>query len=108
MCDVLRAIGYADVRRIAVTLTNADAVVEKIARATPNAVVLNLCDGTELDGYPGIGVTRAIERCGVKYTGSDARFLDITTSKPCMKRVMIDAGVPTSPFVEFVTLADVC
>eukprot|EP00842_Homolaphlyctis_polyrhiza_P004044 jgi/Hompol1/4640/HPOL_001820-RA len=77
-------------------------------------VAVNLCDGTETDGYPfyvtvpmcgllhlqGIGVVRALEANKIPFTGADSVFYEITTSKPVLKRELIACGVETSPFVE--------
>lgn len=69
------------------------------ARERP-VIVLNLCDGTEDDGYPGLSVLRALESAGLAATGADTRFYETSTSKLAMKRCFAAAGVPTSPWVE--------
>ncbi len=48
-------------------------------------VVFNICDGDEVNGTPGISVINTLERMEIKYTGSDAFFYNITTSKIPMK-----------------------
>lgn len=61
-------------------------------------VVLNLCDGDEINGSPGLSVIRCLESHGLRYTGADERFFDVTTSKIVMKEAFDRAGVPTSPW----------
>lgn len=61
-------------------------------------VVFNLCDGDEINGTPGISVVRLLEQHNLVYTGADAYFYDITTSKIPMKEAFNQAGVPTAPW----------
>ena len=49
-------------------------------------VVLNLCDGDEINGTPGISVVNMLAEKNLIYTGADAFFYNITTSKIPMKR----------------------
>ncbi len=58
-------------------------------------VVLNLCDGDEINGTPGVSVVQLLEINGLVYTGSDEYFYRITTSKIPMKRAFDKAKVPT-------------
>lgn len=83
-----------------VTLADHEAVIGRIAKlATRRAVtIFNLCDGDESNGVPGLSVIHALERHGLRYTGSDAPFYGGTTSKIDMKRAFDRAGVPTSPW----------
>ncbi len=74
-----------------------DALVANDDRAH---VVFNLCDGDEDNGVPGISVVRHLDELGVVYTGADAAFYDITTSKIEMKRCFADADVPTAPWAD--------
>lgn len=76
----------------------------EIARAQDEAarrpvVVFNLCDGIEVDGYPGIKTARALEASGLPYSGADPAFYELTTPKTLLKRRLIEHGVSTSPFV---------
>lgn len=57
------------------------------------ALVLNLCDGDEVNGTPGVSVIHELEKYGLIYTGSDAHFYTITTSKIPMKKAFDKAGV---------------
>jgi len=59
-------------------------------------VVLNLCDGDEINGTPGISVVRMLDASGLIYTGADAYFYTITTSKIPMKKAFDAAGVSTA------------
>jgi len=58
-------------------------------------VVLNLCDGDEVNGTPGISVVQLLAQYGLCYTGADAFFYHITTSKIDMKQAFDAAAVPT-------------
>lgn len=76
----------------------------EIARAQDEAarrpvVVFNLCDGIEVDGYPGIQTVRALEASGLPYSGADTAFYELTTPKTRLKKRLIEHGVSTSPFV---------
>jgi D-alanine-D-alanine ligase len=59
-------------------------------------VVLNLCDGDEVNGTPGISVVQLLEKKRLVYTGSDEYFYCITTSKIPMKRVFDAYGIATA------------
>ncbi len=59
-------------------------------------VVFNICDGDEVNGTPGVSVVNLLQKKGLVYTGSDAFFYDITTSKIPMKLAFDQAGVPTA------------
>ena len=61
-----------------------------------NQLVLNLCDGDEINDTPGVSVIRYLEKKGICFTGADAFFYDITTSKIPMKLAFDDAGVTTA------------
>ncbi|KAH6571182.1 hypothetical protein BASA50_005378 [Batrachochytrium salamandrivorans] len=74
-------------------------MVEKKA-AGEHMVVINLCDGTETDGYPGISVVKSLNNACIPYSGANADFYDGTTSKPVLKRKLIMHDVKTSPFME--------
>ncbi|MES2125486.1 MAG: hypothetical protein V4503_12440 [Gemmatimonadota bacterium] len=80
------------------------ATVERIAHESVGRtpVVFNLCDGDGLNGIPGVDVIHHLERLGLCYTGADARFYELTTSKIVMKAAFDAAGVPT-PAWEVVT-----
>jgi D-alanine-D-alanine ligase len=58
-------------------------------------IVINLCDGDESNGIPGISVIHALERHGLAYTGANEHFYQITTSKIPMKEAFDLNGVST-------------
>jgi len=69
-------------------------------------IVLNLCDGDEINGAPGISVIKYLEEKGIVYTGADEYFYDITTSKIPMKKAFDEAGVPNAPWAYFLNHED--
>ena len=60
------------------------------------AIVLNLCDGDEVNGTPGISVIKLLEKYNLVYTGADEFFYDITTSKIPMKEAFNNSKIPTA------------
>ncbi|MBL7750101.1 MAG: ATP-grasp domain-containing protein [Chitinophagaceae bacterium] len=58
-------------------------------------LVINLCDGDEINGTPGVSVIEALKKEGLVFTGSNRFFYEITTSKIPMKQAFEAAGVPT-------------
>ena len=70
------------------------AIKKKSGKKIP--LVLNLCDGDEVNGTPGVSVIRELERNRLIYTGSDEHFYNITTSKIPMKKAFDKAGVATA------------
>lgn len=81
-----------------VTMDNFGEIIRSIpansAGKTP--LLLNLCDGDEVNGTPGVSVIHEIEKLGLIYTGSDPHFYTITTSKIPMKKAFDKAGVATA------------
>ena len=81
-----------------VTMDNFKSVIKSIANTkngkTP--LILNLCDGDEVNGTPGVSVIHELEKYGLIYTGSDVHFYNITTSKIPMKKAFDKAGVATA------------
>ena len=63
-------------------------------------VILNLCDGDEINGTPGISVLKLLDEKEMPYTGADAYFYEITTSKLPMKRAFDEHAVPTPAWME--------
>src|SRR5690606_2749744 len=59
-------------------------------------LVLNLCDGDEINGTPGVSVIHELDKQRLIYTGSDEYFYNITTSKIPMKKAFDEAGVSTA------------
>lgn len=93
---------------VPVTLTNIGEVIQafQAAHATRPGVVLNLCDGNEIDGSPGVSIVRALETARVPFTGSASAFYELTTFKSPMKARLLARGVPTAPFVVLRDLPD--
>ncbi len=77
-----------------------DAVVAQVAkyRETQEAIVLNLCDGDDVNGYPGVSVPRALEAARIPYTGAEPGFYELSTSKLRTKQALVAAGVSTAPY----------
>ena len=71
-------------------------IVKEKRRGQYFPVVLNLCDGDEVNGTPGISVVQLLQEKGLVYTGSDEYFYHITTSKIPMKQAFNEAGVCTA------------
>jgi len=59
-------------------------------------VVLNLCDGDEVNGTPGVSVVKLLEEKDIIFTGADEYFYNITTSKIPMKAEFDKAAVPNA------------
>lgn len=78
-----------------------ESVIERtVARHRERPVVVfNLCDGLDIDGYPGPAMVKALYAAKIPYTGADTPFYEITTPKSAMKRRMLERGVSTKPFV---------
>lgn len=80
-----------------VTMDNYKTIIRSIAESkngkTP--LVLNLCDGDEVNGTPGVSVIHELEKNGLIYTGSDTHFYNVTTSKIPMKKAFDKANVST-------------
>jgi D-alanine-D-alanine ligase len=81
-----------------VTMGNYKQVIHSIARSANGKapLVLNLCDGDEVNGTPGVSVIHELEKHGLIYTGSDVHFYNCTTSKIPMKKAFDKAGVATA------------
>ena len=83
-----------------VTTTNYTHYIEQIIEEKNGGLffpmVLNLCDGDEINGTPGISVVRLLEESGLVYTGADEYFYHITTSKIPMKQAFDTAKLPNA------------
>ena len=66
---------------------------EKLSQHQP--IFLNLCDGDEINGTPGISVVNWLTANRCIYSGADTHFYHITTSKIPMKLAFDAAGVST-------------
>jgi len=85
-------------------------VIETIEAEKENGkvipVVLNLCDGDEVNGTPGVSVLKLLEEKDIIYTGADEYFYNITTSKIPMKNAFDQAGVANASW-ESIQEADI-
>jgi D-alanine-D-alanine ligase len=81
-----------------VTMDNYKEVIRSIAASAngKTPLVLNLCDGDEVNGTPGISVIKELEKNDLIYTGSNQHFYKVTTSKIPMKKAFNNAGVSTA------------
>jgi len=70
-----------------------DLIIKEKDGGPKTPIVLNLCDGDEINGTPGISVIRLLEEKGLIYTGADEYFYSITTSKIPMKQAFDEASV---------------
>jgi D-alanine-D-alanine ligase len=79
-----------------ITLQNLPVEIARIKSVTDKTnIIFNLCDGDEINGAPGISVIHALKEHRLIYTGSDASYYDITTSKITMKEAFEQSGVAT-------------
>ncbi|MCC6815291.1 MAG: hypothetical protein IT267_02645 [Saprospiraceae bacterium] len=80
-----------------VLLTNYQTIIQEIKKdsLTRKIIVINLCDGDEVNQAPGISVLRELEKQGLCYTGSKEYFYSITTSKIPMKKVFDQHNIST-------------
>lgn len=67
----------------------------KTAPTTKTKIVINLCDGDEANGIPGVSVIDALDRNKLIYTGANQFFYTITTSKIPMKEAFDNHNIPT-------------
>jgi D-alanine-D-alanine ligase len=90
-----------------VTTGNYKEIIDGIASASENffPVVLNLCDGDEVNGTPGISVIHYLEEKKLCYTGADANYYHLTTSKIIMKQAFDKHGVANAAWAG-ITAAD--
>lgn len=73
-----------------VTLNNYASTIDSISDELNTGeifpIVLNLCDGDEINGTPGISVIKKLLEKQLVFTGADEHFYAITTSKIPMKQ----------------------
>ncbi|KAF8936244.1 hypothetical protein EDD21DRAFT_403546 [Dissophora ornata] len=105
----LEKAGFTDIDVVPVSIHTIVEVAEELEKEMKrkqglgqDLVVFQLCDGTELDGYPGVSMIYELENRQIAFTGSDSAFYIISSSKPILKRELQAAHVPTSAFQEFV------
>ncbi|MEJ1240464.1 hypothetical protein WBG78_20140 [Chryseolinea sp. T2] len=80
-----------------VMINTIDEVIGGIRPGSGNKtpIVINLCDGDELNNIPGVSVIAVLEKHDLIFTGSDDFFYRITTSKIPMKEAFDLYHVPT-------------
>ncbi len=84
-----------------VTMQNiAEAIAKVKTNTTKQNIVLNLCDGDEINEVPGISVIHALDANNLTYTGSDSYFYKVTTSKITMKEAFGEHGVAMPKWVK--------
>lgn len=81
-----------------VTIDNFSVVIDSITKeySEKTPLIINLCDGDEINGTPGISVIKKLTSNNLIFTGSDEHFYNITTSKIPMKNAFDAAGVSTA------------
>ena len=79
-----------------ITLANLHQEIARVkSQSVKQNIVFNLCDGDEINQVPGVSVIHALKANHIIYTGSDAYFYDITTSKIPMKEAFDNFNVDT-------------
>lgn len=78
-----------------VTVNDYKEVISTIKKRSGRKIplIVNLCDGDEVNGTPGVSVIHELEKNRLIYTGSDAHYYNITTSKIPMKTAFDKAGI---------------
>jgi D-alanine-D-alanine ligase len=83
-----------------VTMLNYGNIIETIVSERAEGkyfpVILNICDGDEINGTPGVSVIQLLQQHHLVFTGADEAFYNITTSKIPMKIAFDNAQVPTA------------
>jgi len=83
-----------------VTITSYKKIIAEIGQALRTGkyfpIVLNLCDGDEVNGTPGISVIKSLKEEGLIFSGADEYFYRITTSKIPMKNCFDLHGIPNA------------
>ena len=84
-----------------ITLKNLEESIARVENdSTKRNIVLNLCDGDEINEVPGVSVIHALDAHNITYTGSDSYFYNVTTSKITMKEVFGHHGVAMPRWVK--------
>jgi D-alanine-D-alanine ligase len=80
-----------------VTLQNYASIIATIAsQKNIQAFIINLCDGDDVNDVPGVNVIHELAKHQLIYSGADAFFYNITTSKIPMKKAFDTAKVNTA------------
>ncbi|MFN5333851.1 MAG: hypothetical protein ACK5BV_01530 [Bacteroidota bacterium] len=79
-----------------VTPLNFKVTIDQISQSQTNhtPIVLNLCDGDEINGAPGVSVIHYLKEKQLRFTGSDIGFYENTTSKIVMKKIFDSKHIP--------------
>lgn len=92
-----------------VTMNNYETIIDGIVAEMQAGellpVVLNLCDGDEINGSPGVSVVKMLLSKKLVFTGADEHFYAITTSKIPMKQTF-DARKIATPLWEAIYTAN--
>jgi len=84
-----------------ITLRDISTLLDDIpVKERATTLVVNLCDGTETDGYPGISVVHRLQQLGVPFTGANSEFYEISTSKVAMKKLFDRHSVTSALWTE--------
>lgn len=62
-------------------------------KASTDILYMNFCDGTDVDGYPGVSVPLALEKNGCQFTGAGSEFYTISSSKWLIKEQLMKNGI---------------
>jgi len=90
-----------------ITMENIQMQIDVVkSYAVKKNIVLNLCDGDEINMVPGVSVIYALEANKLLYTGSDPYFYALTTSKITMKDAFDHHGVSTPNWINVNNIKD--
>lgn len=92
--DCLKKLGYSYTMH-RTSLNNYRQVISSIEASSDDCIIFNLCDGTENDGRPGQGVLNLLRQTKLKFTGANAEFNLISTSKALSKSLFLKNNVLT-------------
>ncbi len=81
-----------------VSVNNFKEIIANIALQKNNPFILNLCDGDDVNGVPGISIIHELEKHQLTYSGANTFFYEITTSKIPMKKAFDTAKISTAPW----------
>lgn len=80
-----------------ISMANLHRDLKQIEVFNPTSTVfINLCDGDEINGFPGRSVLLKLSECRAHFTGARLAFYDVSTSKILMKTLFFKANVPTA------------
>jgi D-alanine-D-alanine ligase len=68
-----------------VTINNYKTIIDNFSQNHKDVCVINLCDGDEVNGTPGISVIYYLQEKNIPFTGALPYYYKITTSKITMK-----------------------